>query len=420
MTVKLGGDARSEWQRHWTIVLAAMGGVGISTMMVYSIGLFIDPFEREFGWTRAQIAFGPTLSAVSGVLLSPFSGTAIDWFGPRRIGIAGVVGISGAVALLSLVGPNIWTWWAGWALLALVHLCIGPAVWTSAVSSVFAAGRGFALAVTMCGSGLASLITPVLTYELMIRFGWRLAFVGLAAIWAAIILPLVLLFFTSVKDRERISATSSAPARRAFRDGRNLLLRPRFMLLAGAGCLISAVVGSLVVSLVPVLSWAGLSRAQAVNTASVMGFSAIAGRLAIGVLLDQVEGRLLSAGCACLPICTSILLLAFPGSFPAAFAAVIILGLTFGAELDILAYMTSRYFDLRHFGLLFGVVAGLIGLGAGIGPLVISAIYDQSGSYFLALCAVMPMCLTASILFISLGPYCDNAPATRQSVNHAR
>lgn len=92
MAARLEGDARTEWRRHWPTVLAALGGVGISTMTIYSAGLFIEPFEREFGWTRAQIAFGPTLSAVSGVLLGPFAGAAIDRLGPRRIGIAGVIG----------------------------------------------------------------------------------------------------------------------------------------------------------------------------------------------------------------------------------------------------------------------------------------------------------------------------------------
>ena len=95
-----------------------------------------------------------------------------------------------------------------------------------------------------------------------------------------------------------------------------------------------------------------------------------------------------------------------------ALAGVILLGLTLGAELDLVAYLTSRYFDLNRFGLLFGVIGALITLAGGAGPWVVSLVYDHAGSYRPVLLAAFPMCLAAAALFVSLQPYRDRTPTS--------
>ncbi|HEX7743122.1 MAG TPA: MFS transporter, partial [Sphingobium sp.] len=96
-----------------------------------------------------------------------------------------------------------------------------------------------------------------------------------------------------------------------------------------------------------------------------------------------------------------------PGSIPIASAAAIVLGLSLGAELDLVAYLATRHVGLRNFGLLFGVIAGLLSLATGTGPLIISHVYDITGSYNLVLWAYMPLCVVSAALFLGLGPYPD-------------
>jgi len=306
-------------------------------------------------------------------------------------------------ALLGASGPSIWSWRFVWCLLALINVFIVPTVWTTAVSGLFTVGRGLALAATLCGSGIGSLITPVLTYRLIERLGWRLAFVGLAVIWGVIVIPTVLIFFTSVQDRRRTQRRPRAIV--AGTVGRRDLASRRFLQLATAGFLIAIVVVSFAVSVVPILSSRGLERSEAASLASILGFASITGRLAIGFLLDRIEGRYLAAASVLLPIASSLLLILMPGSMAAAALAVLIVGLALGAELDLVAYLTSRYFGLENFGLLFGTIGGLVTLAGGCGPMAISFIYDTSHSYVLALWVSIPVCLVASILFFLLGPY---------------
>lgn len=407
MSNAVAGSAASEWREHWPIVLAAAAGYGVASIVSYSSSLFIEPLQGEFGWSRAQIMSGHSIASVAGAIFAPFTGMAVDRFGPRRLGIFAIIAMCLATALFSLAGPDINMWRGLWIPASFAIVLVQPSVWTAAVTSVFSAGRGFALAVMLCGGSLASIITPQVTNFLIEGYGWRMAFVGLGAFWAALALPLVFFFFSSALDNERLSKEpkpEAAPAPRVafWTSG---VLTPRYIQLLVASVGIAAVVVTLAVSLVPVLSANGLVRGQAVNIASLLGISAIFGRLTIGLLLDRMDGRFLAAFAVSMPIIAILLLIHNPGSASAATAAVLILGLSFGAELDIIAYLTSRYFRITNFGLLFGTIAGFIGLASGNGPVAISAVFDATQSYLPALWAMIPICAVSALLFLLLGPY---------------
>ncbi|WP_197063547.1 hypothetical protein [Novosphingobium malaysiense] len=61
-------------------------------------------------------------------------------------------------------------------------------------------------------------------------------------------------------------------------------------------------------------------------------------------------------------------------------AAIMIFGLTLGAELDILAYLTSHHCSRENFGFLFGVMSGLVTLAGGTGPVMLNTVFDHTGS----------------------------------------
>ena len=84
---------------------------------------------------------------------------------------------------------------------------------------------------------------------------------------------------------------------------------------------------------------------------------------------------------------------------------IVVFGLSLGAELDIVAYLTSRYFGRENFGFLFGTIGGFLGLATGNGPVILNAIYDATGSYDPGLWAAMPLCVISALSFLLLGPY---------------
>jgi nitrate/nitrite transporter NarK len=411
MSTRIEGNAAAEWRQHWKVVLAACVGMGVASTIAYSGGLFIEPLEKEFGWSRAQIMSGHSIAATLAAICAPFMGILVDRKGPRRIGIAAVIIVCGALALFSLTGPNIWHWRALWLPLTLGIILVQPMVWTGAVTSLFSAGRGLALAVTLCGSSVASMIVPKLTETLILNLGWRMAWVGLAAFWLVLALPIIWLFFRGAVDQDRVAKANvqNEPARPRPSVWHSGILTWRFPVLLIAGVSIALVVVTLVVSVVPVLSASGIDRSDATWIAGLVGVTAIIGRLTIGTLLDRMDGRIIAAICVMMPVIGIMLLIQLPGSVAAASAAVLILGFALGAELDIVAYLTSRYFGRENFGFLFGTIGGLIGFAGGNGPVALNAIYDGTGSYTPALWATIPICLFSATLFLCLGRYPEQA-----------
>lgn len=408
MSGHLEGDALAEWRQNWTVVLAAVAGVAVSTLTSYATALFYVPFEQEFGWKRADVASAHVIAAVATIFCAPFVGSLIDRFGPRRIGITAAITMCMAVAMMSLVGPGLWTWFAVWTITAIPVVLIQPTVWTSAITGLFTKGRGLALAVTLCGSGLASILTPRLTFSLIENLGWRLAFVALAGVWAVLTVPIIIAFFYGARDKARRHPQLAAEPPRPGTWGevlRTEILTRRFIQLCLAGFCFAVVVVPTITNLQPILAANGIAPSQAAWIASFAGFASISGRLTIGLLLDRLPGRFIAAVSVWMPIAGSLILIYNPGSAPAALIAVLIFGLALGAELDIMAYLASRYFSLKNFGMLFGTIGAFITLAGGTGPVLLNAVYDATHSYVGALWGMIPVCLASSLLYLLLGPY---------------
>jgi predicted MFS family arabinose efflux permease len=399
--------SREEFARHWTVVLAGALGMALASVGVYALGVFIEPLEQEFGWSRAEITGGMTMVALFGVISAPFVGVLVDRIGPRRIGVIGVPLYCLALASFSYAGPSIVSWWALWVPFALAGAFMKPTVWASGVSSLFDSGRGLALAFMLSGTALCSTLTPIVGNYFIETLGWRQAYVALAIFWGVLVIPVVWLFFTSAKDRTRAAPLRpDVPAAALTGIGvREALLSWKFVRLAVAGFLASLVVVSFVTGLVPILTSFDMARQSAANIAGLIGISTVVGRLSGGYLLDRINGNLVGAVSMLLPVIPCVLLLAFPGSIPAATVAALVLGLSLGVELDAVAYLVGRHFGLLNYGVLFGTIAGLLALATGLGPFSVSLVYDATGQYVAVLWAYIPLSLLTAALFFSLGRY---------------
>jgi predicted MFS family arabinose efflux permease len=403
--------AAEEWKRSWGVVLAGALGIALASVPIYSSGAFIEPIEKSFDWSRGQISLGMTLVSILGMSLAPFIGYLVDRFGPRRIGIAGAITFCGCFASLSFTTSSLWSWLGLWFVLGLAGSLIKPTIWTTGVSSVFDKGRGLALSAMLCGTALGSTFTPILSTRLIDAFGWRFAFVGVAAAWGLVVIPIVILLFSSAADRHRTRGNSSAhaqsgPAPALFGlHWREAMPTWKFVRLAGAAFIPSFTVVAFVANLIPIFSFTGIERNTAASIAGLVGISTVVGRLTGGYLLDRINGGIVGGVSMLLPVISSLLVLSFPGSVPMATLAVLVLGLSLGAELDAVAYLTTRHFGLLSFGVIFGTISGLLSLATGLGPLFVNTLYDMTGSYYPALTAYIPLCLLASLLFFSLGRY---------------
>lgn len=409
MSESKSGSALTEWRAHWTVVVAAAAGVSLSAVSVSSLGVMMEPLEQEFGWSRTQISFGTSLVSFIAMLLATAVGLAIDRLGARFVGIVAATMMCAGVALMSAVAGSLWQWWGLWIVVGLSAAAM-PTVWLTPISSLFQSGRGLAVAITLSGSGISTSLVPIVANALLAEYGWRGAYLGLGAIWAAVVLPLVLLCFRGPAPRKRAAGPAAAGEAASPLPGltaREGFASATFYKLALAAFLSMSAGVALILNLVPVLRFTGLTPATAAAVAGIIGVATITGRIIGGWLMDRMSAGAIAALASGGAIALPALLLALPGSAAAAAAGVAIYGLLGGAKVPAVAYLASRHFGARAFGTLYGAINTAIALGVGIGPLAANYVYDLTQSYTPVMWTAVPFLGLAAVFYLSLGRYPD-------------
>lgn len=399
--------AWGEWRQYGSIIPACVFGMVLVAVHAYSLGVLIGPLEKEFGWSRAQISLGPLVTSFATLLMAPIAGRLLDKHGPRKVALLGVPAFGLCIGMLSLAGPSIYSWLALYAVFAVALMMIFPTVWTAAVAMRFEKNRGLAMAIALSGTGITSAIVPAITAHLVEAYGWRGAYIGLGTMSVVVVYPLILLLFDRDETHKRvIQQTALIPGGPA---ARNEFKQPRFVLLALAALLYAIGATGLGINAVPILIEEGFELARAAEIAGLIGIGTITGRILGGFLLDHVDGRFVAVGCGISAMLMAVTLLGTDQSVGAALAGCFFLGLAAGAEYDACAYLTTRHFPRRNFGALFGIIGALCGLGSGLSPLLANAIYDVTLTYRTVLWGIFPVFIVASILFLMMGPYPDEA-----------
>lgn len=407
-------SAKEEWRQGWTLPLAAGLGYGVAVTYAYSLGIFIGPLEAEFGWSRSSITSGLTIVSFTFLFLAPFVGMLVDRFGARRVALPGLLLYCLGFGALSLASDSTWSWWALWGLVALGAVCVQAAVWTAAVASRFDTSRGLAIAVTLSGAGLGSSLVPLLANALIVSFDWRTAYWMMALIFVVTVLPPLLFFFHDATDRSTRSSGKPRAAKPADAPGMSVsaaVRSRRFVVMTVSILIFVLIVAGLLVHFVPMLTGAGLDANIAASAAALIGLGAMAGRVAAGFLIDRFSGPRIGFVVFILPVAAIVMLLNFDGSPAYAFATALILGLALGGEIDVMAYLASRYFGLRNFGTIFSALIGFQTFASGSGPFLTGLVYDSQGSYAPFLYGSIPALVVAAALVATLGRYPDLASA---------
>lgn len=405
MTATQNGQA-GEWRRHYMLPVAAALGYATSVIHIYGLGPYIEPISAEFGWSRAQTTAGLTIATLIQAIFGVPIGFLVDRIGPRPLGLVGVLLTCAAFAVIGTATGDLFNWYLLWGLMAAATLPVQATIWTSAVATRFEASRGLAFAVTLCGASVAAALFPYLGTRLIAAYGWQTAMAVQALIWVAVAFPVILLFFRGARDKQRKQADKDIPASEAseapgasFAEGLRSSIYLRLLL---ASLLFTFTILALVVHFLPILTGRGLDKLEAAGIASLVGLFSIAGRLGTGLLLDRFRGSLVGAAVFLLPVAASLLLIAGGNGYLEAALAAALIGLTLGAEVDVVVYLTTRHFGLRNFGALYGGLLVALSIGTATGPLAAARIFDTYGSYAPFLWLSMAFMVASSIALASL------------------
>jgi hypothetical protein len=78
-----------------------------------------------------------------------------------------------------------------------------------------------------------------------------------------------------------------------------------------------------------------------------------------------------------------------------------------------MAYLVSRYFGQRRYGITYACLYALFKIAAGVATPLFGYSFDSTGSYAIALYLAMASFLGASLLLLALGSYPRLAQRTR-------
>jgi predicted MFS family arabinose efflux permease len=399
-------SAALEWRQNWTLVLAASVGFSFMSIMTTSMGAFIGPLVREFGWSRTVVSMGLPIAGVVTVLFSPFVGMFIDRRGPRLLAIPGLVALMLSTAGFGFANGSVTQWVMLWLVYAVVTLLVTVNVWTAAVARVFTAGRGLALGLTLAGTAVAQAAAPVVSTWLIGAFGWRAAYAILGTVWGGVALVLCLLFFRLPGDgrvRTEKQDTSHLPGLtigQAWRD-------PGLWRITISTFLLMILTIGLLIHQIPILVEAGVSPERAALLAGAGGVAGIVGKLVTGALIDRYRANWVGGITLGFTAFAFLLLMDGVRTQSLIVLAMLINGYSAGTKLQICSYLTSRYGGLRNFATIFGFMGSLISLGSALGPLLAGIVYDRTGGYEPFLVAGAVGCLLCGVLIVTLPRYPD-------------
>ncbi|MEQ9109104.1 MAG: MFS transporter [Rhodospirillaceae bacterium] len=397
-----------EFKTGWRVLLVAAMGVtcGITAVPIYTIGAFVGPLEDAYGWSRGAIQSATVFCYLTLIFAGPVAGYLTDNYGPRRVALWSVFGMSVAVASAAGLAGTLWGLYLAYALIGILGAGTSPVVWTRAVSSWFEKKRGLAFGLTLMGTGLFATVGPLYVTWAIAEYGWRGGYLALALVPIVVVLPLVYFwFFMRESTQSTVALPNSDVNPQSGMDLTAALKTPQFWIIAFSFLLFSTSISGFISSFIPMLTDDGLSRAEAASMAGSIGLSVLLGRILTGILLDHVRASVLSTVVMALPAVGCLLwgLDVLGPSGP--LIAAILVGFAGGAEFDLVAYMTSRYFGLRHYGKLYGILFSPVIAGAAIGPLMFGFGFDASGSYGPVLLAAAALFVVGGISQLFLGKY---------------
>ena len=377
----------------WVLTASVCVMTVISGLSVWANGLYVEPLEQEFGWSRAEVSLGFSAGILVAGFAGPLIGVWIDRLGPRSAMLAGTA-MTGVTYVLLSFTDSLWQWYLFAALNAGFRQMTFFMPMQVLASRWFDRRRGAALSILGTGFSLGGFIMLPLVAFVIDVTDWRGGFLFSGALAVAVVIPMTLFVLRdwpsdkgTYADGEPQQDQAGAPAGRPL-PGLTLsqaARQPLFWILSTALMLFFFGIIGWTVHVVPFFESRGISRETAALLVSGTSGAGIVMRLLIGTIVDrfrrfEVASALLTATLA---IAMVSLLLETGWLGVALFLTFWLVGTSAGALAESLTL--TRAFGLAHFATILGFVVVVETCGEVLSPSLAGLIFDKTGSYDLAL-----------------------------------
>lgn len=401
-------------QKALVVCGAALGlACGFGVMFFSVAGIFLKPIAAEFSWGRADVALLPMLGMAGVAFGAPIMGYIADRVGWRKMIACSIFFFSLALLALSMAPPNR-------AYLAAVGFAGGmlgaattAAGYLAILPRVFDRRLGMALGFGMLGSGLGGVGAPLLAEALIGSVGWRQAYGVLALIALLLGAAAHQLIFRAARLTELAFDSDKAhrPAHEGVRLSEGLTLSQalatcRFWLIAVVIALVSCTILGGFVHLASFASDRGMSSELAARAMAACGLGLAVSRVAVGAILDRVFAPLVGFVVFLLGALGFAILIYAPSDVTfLLLLAALFLGISTGAEGDLIPFWTRKYFGQKAFGSIYGTLFGIATMGGALGPYVYGLAFDRVKSYTPIHEISAVVCGLCGLMILLLGRY---------------
>lgn len=368
-------DSAYSWTRLGiSLALALVGNIGMWAVIVV-----LPQMQAEFGVTRAAASLPYTVTMAGFAAGNFILGRAVDRWGVAPVlsvaALAQAVGFAASALLPSMTLVSILHFLLGFGAAS----CFGPLI--ADVSQWFLRRRGIAVALAASGNYLSGAVWPPVIAWFVANYDWRAAYLFLAVVLVVTVVPGAALLRRQIDAASTERATSAAAAR-----AQAVSLSPRalqtLLAIAGIGCCVAMSMPQ--VHIVALCIDRGFGATAGAEMLSLMLAGGVASRLAFGALSDRLGGLVTLLISGFLQMCALCLFL-IQGGLTSLYLVSLIFGLSQGGIVPSYAIIVREYMPPREAGRRVGTVIAATILGMALGGWLSGWLYDQTGSYALAI-----------------------------------
>lgn len=341
----------------------------------------------------------------------PAFGRLVDRFGVRRTMIPSLLMMAVILATVPLYLSEIWHLWLAFILVPIFGVANNNLPFIRLVTTWFDKRRGLMIGVIASGTGVGLAVLPKITAQVVSHFGWQGGFIfyGLFIVFVTIPIMLILVRDNPESVGLRPDGAREPDGTTPQTDTSGLTLKEAmqtrgFWFLFTGILFASFALWGITNQMGLILTDRGFTPALAASVAVSLGLSMSAARLIIGYLLDKVFAPIVGGVIFFLTAVGFAILVYVPNEW-SPFIAAALLGAGLGAETELMGYMVSRYFGLRRFGTIYGIVFVGFLLGTSGGPYIYAKTQEILGSYDPALKLMILLMSVTALLFASMGRY---------------
>ena len=412
-------DVRPRLYYGYVLIAAAFVAQFVSIgILSYVAGSFMSPMSDELGWSRADFTIARSMGQLIMGLAGFFIGTQVDRMGGRRLMLMGAVLLSVALSMHSGIHA-LWHWIVLNGVVTTIGCAlIGNLVVNVTLAKWFVERRGQAVAWAAMGVSLGGIVlTPLVTFAID-HHGWRMAWIELGIGTLVLMLPVAMLMRRAPEDfglhpdgksDEQVNQGQAEKARLDFERSmtRAQALRTwSFYALVIAFGFFSINIVVVLLHMIPMMTDAGFSRADAALAMVVASVPAMLSKPVWGFYIDRLPVKPLAAVSASMTgVSLALIVTAVnAGSLPGAFFGLVLLGLGWGGMIPMQEVIWGSFFGRRHLGAVRSAALPFALLLGAIAPYAVSVYRDSTGGYTGALWVVAVLNMMSGILIHRVKP----------------